>query len=36
MAETKEANINVIGNGWMPVLGDFNETAISLEEAGRQ
>ena len=29
-----EANINVFGNWWMPVLGDLNETAISLKEVG--
>ena len=34
MADVWEANINVIGNWWMLVLGDFNERAISLEEVG--
>ena len=28
------ANINVVGNWRMPVLGDLNEIAISLEEVG--
>ena len=32
VADVREANINVIGNGRMPVLGDLNERAISLEE----
>ena len=27
----REANINVVGNWRMPVLGDLNERAISLE-----
>ena len=31
-ADVGEANINVLGNWWMPVLGDLNERAISLEE----
>ena len=30
-----EANINVVGNWRMPVLGDLNERAISLEEVGK-
>ena len=34
MADVREANINVVGNWRMPVLGDFNERAISLEEEG--
>ena len=29
------ANINIVGNFRMPVLGDFNERAISLEEVGK-
>ena len=32
VADVREANINVVGNWWMPVLGDLNERAISLEE----
>ena len=32
VAEVREANINVVGNWRMPVLGDLNERAISLEE----
>ena len=32
VAEVREANINVVGNSQMPVLGDLNERAISLEE----
>ena len=34
VADVREANINVVGNWWMPVLGDMNERAISLEEVG--
>ena len=34
VADVREANINVIGNWRMPVLGDLNERAISLEEVG--
>ena len=34
VADVREANINVVGSWWMPVLGDLNERAISLEEAG--
>ena len=34
VAEVREANINVVGNWQMPVLGDLNERAISLEEVG--
>ena len=34
MADVTEANINVVGNWRMPVLGDLNERAISLEEVG--
>ena len=30
--DVREANINVVGNCRMPVLGDLNERAISLEE----
>ena len=32
VADVREANINVVGNWRMPVLGDLNERAISLEE----
>ena len=32
VADVREANINVVGNWQMPVLGDLNERAISLEE----
>ena len=32
VADVKEATINVVGNWRMPVLGDLNERAISLEE----
>ena len=32
VADVREANINVGGNLRMPVLGDLNERAISLEE----
>ena len=31
VADVREANINVVGNWRMPVLGDFNERAISLK-----
>ena len=34
VADVGEANINVVGNWRMPVLGDLNERAISLEEVG--
>ena len=34
VADVREANINVVGNWRMPVLGDFTERAISLEEIG--
>ena len=34
VADVREANINVVGNWLMPVLGDLNERAISLEEVG--
>ena len=34
VADVWEANINVVGNWRMPVLGDLNERAISLEEVG--
>ena len=33
-ADVREANMNVVGNWWMPVLGDLNERSISLEEVG--
>ena len=36
VADVREANINVVGNWWMPVLGDLNERAISLEEVGEE
>ena len=32
MADVREANINVVGNWRMPVLGDLSERVISLEE----
>ena len=32
VTDIREANINVVGNWWMPVLGDLNERTISLEE----
>ena len=32
VADVREANINVVGNWRMPVLGDLNERTISLEE----
>ena len=32
VADVREENINVVGNWRMPVLGDLNERAISLEE----
>ena len=31
MADVREANINVVGNWWMPMFGDLNERAISLQ-----
>ena len=35
VAGVREANINVLVGNWrMPVLGDLNERAISLEEVG--
>ena len=34
VADIKESIINVVGNWWMPVLGDLNERAILLEEVG--
>ena len=34
VADVREANINAVGNWLMPVLGDLNERAISLEELG--
>ena len=34
MADVREANINVVGNFRMPLFGDLNERAISLEEVG--
>ena len=32
VADVREANINVVGNWWMPVFGDLTERAISWEE----
>ena len=32
VADAREANINVVSNWQMPVLGDLNERAISLEQ----
>ena len=32
VADVREANINVVSNWQIPVLGDLNERAISLEE----
>ena len=32
VADVRKANINVVGNCRMPVLGDLNEKAISLEK----
>ena len=34
VADLREANINAVGYWRMPVLGDLNERAISLEEVG--
>ena len=34
VADVREANINVVGNFRMLVLGDLNERAILLEEVG--
>ena len=34
VADVREANINVVGNWRMPVLGDLNERVVSLEEVG--
>ena len=34
VADVREANINAVGNFRMPMLGDLNERAISLEEVG--
>ena len=34
VADVREANINVVGNWRMPVLGDLNERAISLVAVG--
>ena len=34
VADVREANINVVGNWRMLVLGDLNQRAISLEEVG--
>ena len=35
IADVREANINVVGNWRMPVLGDLNERAISLDQVGK-
>ena len=32
VTDVREANINVVGNWRMPVLGDLNERAITLGE----
>ena len=32
MADVREANINVVGNCWTPMLGDLSGRAISLVE----
>ena len=34
VADIREVNINVVGNRQLPVLGDLNERAVSLEEVG--
>ena len=34
VADVREANINVVGNWRMLVLGDLNERAISLKKVG--
>ena len=34
VADVREANNNVVGNWRMPVLGDLNERAMSLDEVG--
>ena len=34
VVDVMEAIINIVGNWLMPVLGDFNDRAISLEEVG--
>ena len=34
LAVVLEANINVVGNWRMPVMGDLDERAITLEEVG--
>ena len=34
VADDRDANINVVGDWRMPVLGDLNKRAISLEEVG--
>ena len=34
VADVRKANINVVGNWHMTVLGDLNERAILLEEVG--
>ena len=33
VADVREANINVVGNWRMSMLGDLNETAISLVQS---
>ena len=32
VADVREANIDVVGNWWMPVFGDLNERAKSFQE----
>ena len=32
VADVREANIDVVGNWRMPMLGDLNERTISMEE----
>ena len=34
VADVRESNIDVVGNWRMPVFGDLNERARSLEEVG--
>ena len=34
IAYVRDANMNLVGNWRMPVLGNLNERAISLEEVG--
>ena len=32
VSDVRKANINLVGNWWMSVLGDLNERVTSLEE----